>query len=497
MEVPNTTISLVLGSPSDIDADLIVVGVGSNREITGAAASVDELTGGALRSAIEDGAFKGNTYETEWIYPAPGLKARRVLIIGTGKADAYDRRVYRQVVGAAVRIARRKGSGRIVLALNPPGGLGSGLAAESAADAAVCALSGSDLYKDKPRQNQVEGVRVWVETPDAALEQALVRGQAIGQAVNFARWLGDEPSNVMTPLRVAEEARKMAEANGIECEVLEESQLREMGMGSLLAVSAGSQYPPCVVVLTYRGAGDASFTGLVGKGVTFDTGGISIKPAQDMHYMKYDMCGAADVISAVQALAQMRAPVNVLAVAGLVENMPGGRATRPGDVVRAANGKTIEIINTDAEGRLVLADALDLAIKRGAEKLVDVATLTGAIKVALGDLATGLFARPDNWANALLAAAETAGERLWRMPVYPEYKDNLKSNIADLMNTGARAGGACNAAVFIEQFVGDKPWAHLDVAGTAWLEKDFPWQGKGATGAMVRTLIALAESQSP
>jgi leucyl aminopeptidase len=280
--------------------------------------------------------------------------------------------------------------------------------------------------------------------------------------------------------------------------VLDEQALRAAGMNSMLSVTAGSAQPPRAVILKYSGGGqdggDQETLAFVGKGVTFDTGGISIKPAADMHYMKYDMCGAAAAVGAVFALAASGAKANVLGLVGLVENMPGASATRPGDVVRAANGKTIEIINTDAEGRLVLADVLDLARKRGATRLVDLATLTGAIKVALGTVATGVMGRPQSWVDQVLRSAERSGERAWQMPLYPEYFDQIKSNIADMMNSGGRFGGALTAGIFLEQFVGDTPWVHLDVAGTAYTEKDSSWQMKGATGVMIRTLVDLAEN---
>jgi leucyl aminopeptidase len=488
-------LAVATGPVAELEADLLVVSASRKSPLEGAAQEVDRVTGGALSAALEDGAFKGALFESEWVYPAPNLKARRVLLIGSGTADQHDARAHRMVAGAAARMARKKGAKRVALALQPPTGMDSARAAELAADGVTCALSDSDLYKDRADKGQIEAVAIWTDADAGGVGDAIRRGEAIASAVNFARWLGDEPSNIMTPPRVAEEARKMAQANGIEYEVLDESQIRELGMGSLLSVSEGSKNPPQVVILRYSGADQSQPLGLVGKGVTFDTGGISIKPAESMHYMKYDMCGAAAVIAAVQALAQLRAKANVIAVAGLVENMPSDRATRPGDIVRAANGKTIEIINTDAEGRLVLADALHLAIQRGAKRLVDVATLTGAIKVALGDATTGVMGTPQDWVSAILAASERAGERLWQMPLYPDYKDKLKSNIADLMNTGGRFGGACIAAAFLQQFVGSTPWVHLDIAGTAWTEKDNPWQSKGATGVMIRTLVELAETQ--
>ena len=356
-------------------------------------------------------------------------------------------------------------------------------------------MSDSDLYKETTKKGEVEEVAIWTRG-GKSLEKALERGRLVGEAINFARWIGDEPANIMTPVRAADEVAARAAELGVECEVLDEEAIRAGGMNSLLSVAQGSKQPPRVVVLRYSGGGRTPLLGIVGKGVTFDTGGISIKPAADMHYMKYDMCGAAAAMSAVLALAAIKAKANVLGVAGFVENMPGDSATRPGDVVRAANGKSIEIINTDAEGRLVLADALDLARKRGAARLVDIATLTGAIKIALGTAATGAMGKPQSWVDVVLGAAGRAGERLWQMPLYPEYLDQLKSNIADLMNTGGRNGGALTAGMFLQQFVGDTPWVHLDVAGTAWTEKDFPWQMKGATGEMIRTLVELAQSEA-
>ncbi len=488
-------VSLASGPLAEVDADALVVSAFSKSSLGDSVAELDRAMNGVLSATLAEGAFKGNVFEMEWIYPAPGTKAKRVLLVGAGKAEEFDLRQLRHVAGAAARQARKKGAKRVCFAIQGPASLGEAGVIEAVADAVICALSDSDLYKSRADKGEIEAAMVWSGSSDAgAAQTGLERGQKIAAAVNFARWLGDEPANVMTPERVAEEARKMAEENGIKCEIMEEEAIRAAGMGSLLSVSQGSRNAPRVVILRYDGGGGGPILGLAGKGVTFDTGGISIKPAADMHYMKYDMCGSAAVIATVQALAQLGSKANVIAVAGMVENMPGSMATRPGDVVKAANGKTIEIINTDAEGRLVLADALDLAIKRGAQRLVDIATLTGAIKVALGDLTSGVMGAPQGWVDEVLAAADQMGERLWQMPLYKEYKDNLKSNIADMMNTGTRYGGACNAAAFLQQFVGDTPWAHLDIAGTAWTEKDRAWQMKGATGVMIRTLIELAES---
>jgi leucyl aminopeptidase len=476
---------------SSVEADLLVIGVFQSQPLPASVQMLDGEWSAAISGLIE-GTFKGKRYDLEWIYPAPG-KARRALLVGAGKPGEYDVQVVRRLAAIAARQARSKRATSVCVAL-PTGAIGPALLAQSIADGAMTGLSDSDLYKDRSSKGEVQRVIVWLESESAEASRGIERGQQIAQAVNFARWLGDEPANVMTTVRAAQEAQKWASEVGIECQVLGQEELEAAGMGSLLSVSRGSDTPPQVVVLSYRGAGDDAPTlGLVGKGVVFDTGGISIKPAADMHYMKYDMCGAATVIATAGALARLRARANVLAVAGLVENMPGGNATRPGDVVRAANGKSIEIINTDAEGRLVLADALDLARKRGASRLVDVATLTGAIKIALGDVATGAMGNDGEWTARMVEAAAATGERLWPLPLYPEYTDKLKSNIADMMNVGGRFGGALIAGAFIQQFVGDTPWVHLDIAGTAWTEKDFAWQMKGATGVMVRTLVELAE----
>lgn len=479
---------------STVEADLLVLGVFQDEALAPSLQALDSDLAGLIGTAISEGGFKGKTYELEWLYPVPG-KTKRLLLVGAGKRSAYDTRVARRLGAIGGRQARNKHAARVCVALPTTDTLDAARLAQAVADGVLTGLADSDLYKDREQKFKVSALRIWVPEAGGAVMEGLERGRKIASAVNFGRWLGDEPANIMTPVRVAEEAQGWAEACKLQCEVLDEGQLRESGMASLLSVSQGSEQPARVVVLSYQGGGDETL-GLVGKGVTFDTGGISIKPAADMHYMKYDMCGAATVLSAIGAVAQLGARVNVLAVVGLVENMPGRAATRPGDVVRAANGKTIEVINTDAEGRLVLADALDLARKRGANRLVDVATLTGAMKVALGDVTTGAVGNNETWTAELLSAARSAGEYVWPMPLYSEYSDKIKSNIADMMNTGGRYGGALTAAAFLRHFVGDTPWVHLDIAGTAYTEKDSAWQMKGATGVMVRTLVELAERQA-
>ncbi|HEY0071452.1 MAG TPA: M17 family peptidase N-terminal domain-containing protein, partial [Chloroflexia bacterium] len=331
---------------ASLDTDLLVIGFAQDEPLSPAAQALDTEWSGLLSTVRGEGAFKGKAYELEWLYPTPG-KARRALLIGTGKAASYDPRVVRRLAAIAVRQARAKRARRVAIALPSIGSVGTALLVQSLVDGALTGLVDSDLYKDGENKGSIDTLQVVVHDGGDEAAQALERGRKIATAVNFGRWIGDEPANVMTPVRAAEEARRWAAECGIECQVLGEDELREAGMGSLLSVARGSALPPQVVVLTYNGGGGPTL-GLVGKGVTFDTGGISIKPAADMHYMKYDMCGAASVLSAIGAIAQLGLKANVIAVAGLVENMPSGTATRPGDEVRAATGKTIQVKNTYA-----------------------------------------------------------------------------------------------------------------------------------------------------
>jgi leucyl aminopeptidase len=316
----------------------------------------------------------------------------------------------------------------------------------------------------------------------------------VGEAQNFTRELVNEPANLLTPMKVAEAARSMAGKFGLDCEVLDRPQMEKLGMGALLGVAQGSAEPPALVVVRYRpvSAGPAAHLGLVGKGVTFDTGGISIKPADGMEKMKYDMAGGAAMIGAMQAIAQLKPAIPVTAFIPCVENMPGSRAQRPGDIVTAMSGKTVEVINTDAEGRLILADALVYARREGCTHLIDAATLTGAVVVALGHLNVGLFSNDDGMRDRVLAASKAGGERTWALPLDDDYKDYLKSAFADLANVGGRWGGAITAAMFLREFADPTPWVHLDIAGTAWIDDEKPHLAKGPSGVPVRTLIHLA-----
>ncbi len=419
--------------------------------------------------------------------------ATRLIVVAAGERDDDDAERARNVAGAGVRALWRSTTRRLGVALDIDR-LDEGPAVEAAVEGVIHGLwrptthrTGEDELLPPPLE-EVE--LVGVDEAAAAIE----RGAAVGEAVNWARSMANEPANLLIPSRLAGQAQALAESSGLVCEILDEDACRELGMDTFLSVARGSDEPARLIVLRYHGRDSEGYDlGLVGKGITFDSGGISIKPADDMHVMKYDMSGAAAVIAACAAIARLGERVNVIGVAPCTENLPGGHATKPGDVVKSLNGKTVEIINTDAEGRLVLIDGVAYAEREGARRIVDVATLTGAIRIALGLHYTGLFGRPEGFVAAVRRAAEAAGERLWPMPLSDEYRDEMKSEVADLRNSAGRLGSAIKGAAFIEAGVSPEvEWAHLDIAGSAWFEEDRPFAPKGPQGAPVRTLVALA-----
>ncbi|MBZ5728393.1 MAG: leucyl aminopeptidase [Acidobacteriia bacterium] len=442
---------------------------------------------------FEAGEITGKPLELTLLHGAPGVAARRVLFAGAGKVDKFDPAEMRKLAGAAVRHLKSKSVKRIALALD---------ADRATPEYACAAVEGAilgdyepDRYKTADDKKTVEAFAVAAAAGGQGLAEAVTRGRILAEAQNFTRGLVNEPANRLTPLNVAEAARQMASEYHLPCEVLDGAQMAALGMGALLGVSQGSAEPPAFIVIRYQPAQAASpavHLGLVGKGVTFDTGGISIKPADGMEKMKYDMAGGASMIGAMRAIAQLKPAIPVTAFIPCVENMPGSRAQRPGDIVTAMSGKTIEVINTDAEGRLILADALAYARKLGCTHLVDAATLTGAVVVALGHLNVGLFANEDAMRDRVLRAAKAEGERMWALPLEDDYKEYLKSAFADLANVGGRWGGAITAAIFLKEFAEDTPWVHLDIAGTAWLDDAKPYLAKGPSGVSMRTLVRLA-----
>lgn len=436
------------------------------------------------------GEIAGKPLELTVLHHVPGVAATRILLAGAGKPEKFNSAEMRKLTGAAVRHLKSKSVKKIAVAL-PPG--------HATADYASAAVEGAILGDYEPDVYKTDGdkkavVEFVVVAAGDSVEEGVQHGRIVGEAQNFARALSNEPANRLTPVKMAEAARKMASEFGLTCEVLERDEMQKLGMGALLGVAMGSAEPPAFIVIRYRPAKGESkvHLGLVGKGVTFDTGGISIKPSEGMEKMKYDMAGGAAMIGAMQAIAQLKPAIPVTAFVPCVENMPGSRAQRPGDIVTAMSGKTIEVLNTDAEGRLILADALTYARQQGCTHLVDAATLTGAIVVALGHLNVGLFANDDAMRDRVLEAGKAEGERMWAMPLDDDYKEYLKSAFADLANIGGRWGGAVTAAIFLKEFADPAPWVHLDIAGTAWLDESKPFLAKGPSGLPVRTLVRLA-----
>ncbi len=359
--------------------------------------------------------------------------------------------------------------------------------------------TGPDLYKKEPTRHRFEHLQILLPANGDApeLRTAVEQGTILGNAVNLTRELVNRPASDVYPESFADLAQQLATELGLRCDVLDEGRLRQERMGSLLAVAQGSARPPRVVVLEHRGGNpDGPVLALVGKGVTFDSGGLSLKPNDSMKTMKADMAGAATVLGVMSAIARLKLPVNVCGYMGMVENMPSGTSYKLGDVLTARNGVTIEVLNTDAEGRLVLADVLSFAVDRGAARLIDLATLTGACVVALGEEVVGAFTNDDAWCSEVLAAAEVAGEPVWKLPMFDSYDEQLKSDVSDVKNVGTRWGGAITAAKFLQRFVGDTPWVHLDIAGPAFAESSKDHQDSGATGAMVQTLVELLSSKA-
>lgn len=484
-------------------ADAVVVnlfeGVTSPGGGTGA---VDRALGGMISELIRLGDIRGKAGEFTTIHTQGRMAAPRVVVAGLGKSEDFDIDAVRNLAAELVRYCRRPGIKTIATIAHGAGiaGLPPAACARAIAEGAVLGNYRFEKYQ-KPADDPADIERLTiVEHNDAnvaPMAAAAGRGVILGEATNFARDLANEPANRLTPTELAARAEAMAREAGLSCEVFDREAMEQKGMGALLAVAAGSDQPPKLVKLAYHGAGGEGYDlALVGKGITFDTGGISIKPAAGMEAMKADMTGAASVIAAMQAIARLRPAVRVLAIAPCTENMPSGKATKPGDVVTAMNGVTIEVINTDAEGRLVLADGICYARELGARRIVDVATLTGAISVALGDACFGLMTNDDAFADMVEAAVAEAGERAWKLPMFKEYAEQIKSNVADIKNTGGRNAGSITAAKFLERFVGDTPWVHLDIAGVDMADKTKGWVTKGASGYGVRPLVNLAVALS-
>lgn len=455
---------------------------------------LDRASGGELSRARARGEFSGKPYEV-LVTALSGWKSLRAVLVGAGKCMEVTSDHLRRVATIGGLLARQRRLTRVGVLFRPGTMIEPLDAAQVIAEGLVLACYDSGARKTAgPPPTWLERADIRIADAPADTKEAIARGRILGESTNQARALANEPGNDLTPRAFAERASQIAAAAGLGVEVLDEPNIAALKMGMLLGVSRGSQEPPRVVILKHEPPQAAAnvVLGLVGKGITFDTGGISIKPADNMDKMKDDMSGGAAVICAMSAIARLKLPIRCIAVVPMTENMPGGRAFKPGDVLTSAEGKTVEVLNTDAEGRLVLGDGLWLARQRGATHLVDLATLTGACVVALGKTTSGLFGTPTAWVEDVRRATERAGDRSWPMPVFEDYKEQLKSDVADFSNTGGRPGGAITAALFIKEFTGDLPWVHMDIAGTAWAEESKPYQPKGATGVGVRTLVELA-----
>ena len=480
--------------PVAASADLLVVPVFDTETGAGQLSDLDRATAGRLAGAMAARECPTAAFESWWSPLSEPWQAARLMTLGAGPRERWTLDSVRRFATAAALVARQRRLPRLALWIRDEP-ISRERAVQAAAEGVVLAHHDLGQLKSAPKElPRLQAVTVIIDgVDDASVQTALTRGRVLAESTNIARVLGNEPSNVLTPRVFAERAAALA-PEGLRVQVLDEDAIRARGMGLLLGVGQGSVEPPRVIVLEHlpEGAPAGPVLGLVGKGITFDTGGISIKPADGMERMKVDMAGGAAVIAALRAVSILRAPIRVVGVVPTAENMPDGRAIKPGDVLRGASGTTVEVTNTDAEGRLLLGDGLWLARELGATHLVDVATLTGACVVALGRVMAGVFGTPPPFVSAIQAMGERTGDRCWPMPTADDYFEQLKSDVADMTNTGGRPGGAVTAALFLKQFTGGLPWAHLDIAGVAWSDEARPYQVKGATGAATRLLAELA-----
>jgi len=481
----SNTVNLVTTSMNVIasDADAVVVGVHSDGDLAGPAAALNQATDGLLSRLRTSGDLNGKPCELTTLWSPPGIAAPLTVVVGLGPRDEFDRGMAYRAAAAASRQLAKRARGAVAYHL------GDGWSSDQRAAAVAGSLvgcRGQDLYRNEKTLTPPGEIR-W----PAGDDEALRRGEILGDAVNLTRRLVNEPPDVIYPESFAEQTAAVGAESGFEVEIWDRPRLEQERADSLLAVAKGSNRDPRLVIMRHQGgAKGAAPLALVGKGVTFDSGGLSLKPNDGMKTMKCDMAGAATVVGAMQAIARLKLPVNVVGLVGLVENLPSGTAMKLGDVLTARNGRTIEVQNTDAEGRLVLADVLAVAVDLGVKRIIDLATLTGACVVALGTDVVGMMTNDEAWCGEVRSAAERTGERVWPLPMFPEFRDLIKSEVADIRNTGeGRWGGAITAAKFLEEFVAGTPWVHLDIAGPAFADKPKPWLEAGATGAMVRTLV--------
>jgi leucyl aminopeptidase len=508
-------ISLATSAPSQLETECLAVTVidtGDKKAAPGVLSS-DPAVVAAAADLIASGEVTGKIFETVMLHKPAGVKAKRLLFVGGGKAKNFSAYELRKMAGTAVRFLKPKGI-RSFAFVAPEDWRGKAdqssqsthVAERSGAAEAVRAIvEGAfvgnfepNTYQSDRKDQAIDQLTVVAPAKDQKqAERAIDEARILGESQNFTRELVNEPGNKMTPTELANRAREMVESLNLpelKIQIHDGDFIKEKKMGAFWSVSQGSDEPPALIVMTYTPAGapEKPVLGLVGKGITFDSGGISIKPADGMEKMKYDMAGGATMIGAMRAIALLKPKLKITAIVLATENMPSGKAQKPGDVQIAMSGKSIEIINTDAEGRLVLADGLFYARQLGCTHLIDAATLTGAVVVALGSINAGIFANDDAMYNRFSQALDKAGEKMWRMPLDDEYKEIIRSNIADIVNSGGRWGGAITAAMFLKEFAEETPWLHLDIAGTAWTEEQKPWIAKGPSGIALRSLVEFA-----
>jgi len=494
-------LEILTGNITEIEADAVITGIYEETESPdGELAAIDKALDNTVTKLIKKGEIKGKSGEITAIHSMGKLPVNKIIIAGLGKKEGLNADRIRGTFAEVCRFLRSKNDSNIT-AIAPGIGLNGITAETSAQSIAEGAVLG--LYQFRKHQTSEpetgEIKKLTIVNPDAdmlsALTQGCSKGKIMAEAANLARDMANEPANFMTPSDMAAAATDIAGKYGLALEVLEKEQMKELGMGALLGVAQGSHQPPKFIIMNYKGSDKEDIDiALVGKGITFDSGGISIKPSQGMGDMKGDMAGGAAVLGAMAAIGQLKPEINVMALVPATENLPGGSALKPADVLKAMNGKTIEIISTDAEGRLILADALSYANTKNVKRIVDVATLTGACVVALGKVSTGAFTNNQELVDEVIAAGSEAGEKMWQMPMFEEYKEQNKSDVADIKNTGGRDAGAITAAYFVGTFAGDTPWVHLDIAGTNDTDRQKNYQIKGATGIPARTLVNLVLS---
>ena len=488
-------LSVQVSPLSEVTADWLVVGHWEKEAPNSAVAQIDAKLGGVMTRLREQGDSTGKAKELTPIYQTTGAAAKRILLVGLGPRDKADFASLVSATAAAAKMISGKACKRVAMALPDGAALPSETILRACGHGFFQGSNTAGIRKSANDRTPPEEVVFVVPSDDRTLQESARRAEVEGRATNLARELVNLPPCDLYPETFAERASAVAGSTGLDIDVLDEQRLVTERMNALLAVARGSDRPPRLIVLQHRKGAAKPTLALVGKGVTFDSGGLSLKTTDQMVDMKCDMAGAAAVLGAMQAIAELQLPVNLLGVMALVENMPSGKAMKLGDVLKARNGKTIEVLNTDAEGRLILADALAYAVDRKVNHIVDLATLTGACMVALGHDVAGLMSNNDSWSQKVLAASQAVGEKAWPLPMFPHFREMIKSDVADIKNTGgSRYAGAISAAKFLEEFVGEVPWVHLDIAGPAWAEKENSTREAGGTGCFVRTLVELART---